>query len=276
MRTIEVALLGASGVVIVLRSPTARQAAARGVVRAGRAAGPVAARAAGRAGQSASRRYSRVRESWADRSPARPVSCLDPDCDWTQERPSSAELLEHLRTAHRPAGDTTPAGTTGTAPAPAPPGPVRLVAPVDDRPAERITEVAPGVRIGHQITEVIDQIGLHMDEFRAVSRALAHAGEIEPKSLLGLLNACTGLLTSIAGVSALITDVAEHADTTMWVDLRAVGPLYEAAAGVMAEGEAIRRAMKRIQDLYAEEIAVEHKQDDGKVRPLNPQVVNAA
>ncbi|MFI2577680.1 hypothetical protein ACH5AJ_36405 [Streptomyces rochei] len=275
MRTIEAALLGASGAVIALRSPTVRQAAARGVVRAGRAAGPVAARAAGRAGQSASRRYSSVRASWADRRPARPVPCLDPGCAWTQELPSSAELLEHLRTAHRPAGDIAPA-PTGPGPGAAPAGPARPAAPVDDRPAERIVEVAPGVRIGHQITEVIDKIGLNMDEFRAVSRALAQAGEVEPKSLLGLLDACTGLLTSIAGLSALITDVAEHADTTMWVDLRAVGPLYEAAAGVMAEGEAIRRAMKRIQDLYAEEIAVEHKQDDGKVRPLNPQVVNAA
>ncbi|MEU7617170.1 hypothetical protein AB0B27_13900 [Micromonospora rifamycinica] len=274
MRTIEVALLGASGVLVAFQSPTARKAAARGVVRAGRAAGPVAARAAGRAGQSASRRYSTVRATWADRRPARPIPCLDPGCDWTQERPSSAQLLDHLRTAHRPAGDVA-ATTTGAGPGSAPAAPARTAAPVDNRPAERITEVAPGVRIGHQIEQLIDTIGLHMDQFRAVTRTLNTAGEeVKPATLLGLLEACTGMLTSIAGLTSMITDIAEHADMEMHVDLRPVGKLYEAAAGVMAESETVRRAMSQISDLYAEVIAVERKVAEGGVRPLNPRVVN--
>lgn len=275
MRPVEAALLAGSGVVVALQSRTARAAAVRGAVRAGRAAAPVAARAAGRARQSAAGRYGRARAAWADRAPARPIPCLDPDCDWVQERPSSAELLEHLRTGHGPAPDAP------TAPPSPPPDSVdtsdrQRARPVDDRPAERVTEIAPGVRIGHQIEQVIDKIGLHMDEFRAVTRALNAAGEVEPKSLLGLLDALTGVLGTLAGAANMITDIAEHADSTMWLDLRAVGPMYEAASGVMAESETIRRAMQRIRDLYAEEIAVEYKQEDGKVRTLNPKVVTSA
>jgi hypothetical protein len=273
MRTVEVALLAGAGAVVVLQSPAARAAAVRSIAGAGRVAGPVAARAAGAARQSAARRYDTVRACWADRSPARPIPCLDPDCDWTQTVPSSAELLEHLRTGHGPAGES-----AGTAPPPAtastPDG--RRLRPVVDAPAERVDEVAPGVRISRQIEQVIDKIGSHMDQFRAVTRALNAAGEAEPKSLLALLDALTGVLSTLAGTANMITDIAEHADTEMYVDLRAVGPLYEAASGVMAESETIRRAMKRIHDLYAEEIAVEHKQADGKVRTLNPKVVASA
>lgn len=270
-------LLTGAGVVVVLRSPGARTVAARGITRAGRVAGPVAARAAGAARQSATRRYDTVRARWADRSPARPIPCLDPGCDWTQAAPSSAELLEHLRTGHGPAAEepTAPTGPARAASADAT-IPDRHLRPVDTRPAEEVTEIAPGVLIGRQIEQVIDKIGSHMDEFRAVTRALNAAGEVEPTSLLGLLDALTGALSTLAGTANMITDIAEHADTKMWIDLRAVGPLYEAASGVMAESETIRRAMKRINDLYAEEIAVEHKRDDGKVRSLNPQVVNSA
>lgn len=278
MRTIEAALLGATGVVVVLQSPTARQAAARGALRAGRAAAPVAAKAAGRARQSASSRYSNARSALFTPTTGGPTPCIMADCTWTQERPGAAELLGHIHQEHgagRLRTQTRPTPPPTPAPSPAAEAPARRLRPVD-APAERVTEVAPGVRIGHQIAQVIDKIGLHMDEFRAVSRALAAAGEVEPKSLLGLLDACTGLLTTIAGAANLITDIAEHADTEMWVDLRAVTPLYEAASGVMAEGEAIRRAVKRLRELYAEEIAVEYKQDDGKVRTLNPKVVQAA
>jgi hypothetical protein len=273
MRLVEAVLLTGAGAVVVLQSPAARTVAGRSITRAGRVAGPVAARAAGAARQSAARRYDTVRARWSDRSPARPIPCLDPDCDWTQATPSSAELLEHLRTGHGPAGES---AATVPQDAPASTPDRRRLRPVDDRPAERVTEVAPGVRISHQIEQVIDKIGSHMDEFRAVTRALNAAGEVEPTSLLGLLDTLTGVLGTLAGTANMITDLAEHADTTMWIDLRAVSPLYEAASGVMAESETIRRAMKRIHDLYAEEIAVEHKRDDGKVRTLNPKVVTSA
>ncbi|TDC81917.1 hypothetical protein E1193_13525 [Micromonospora sp. KC606] len=182
-----------------------------------------------------------------------------------------------MRTAHGTAGSpttTSAAGSASTRPA-AGPAAARRLRPVD-APAERVTEVAPGVLISHQIDSAIDKIGLHMDEFRAVTRALAAAGEVEPKSLLQLLDACSGILTTLAGTANLITDIAEHADTEMWVDVRAVGPLYEAASGVMAESDAVRRAMERLRQLYAEEIEVEHKREDGSVRQLNPQVVNHA
>lgn len=111
-----------------------------------------------------------------------------------------------------------------------------------------------------------------MDEFRAVTRALNAAGEIKPGSLLQLLDTLSGVLTTLAGTANMITDIAEHVDLEMWVDLRAVAPLYESAAGVMAESEAVRQAMQRLRTLYAEEIEVEHKQAEQTVRTLNPMV----
>lgn len=268
MRPVEsVLLVGAVGVA-AMGSPAARAATGSALVRAGQSARPAAVRARHVVGRATGKARARL-------SPSRlggPVPCPK-GCAWSQASPSAAEMLEHLRSTH------------GQSPGPGPtPGPVasgattrRRPAPtMDNRPAEEITEIAPGVLIGRQIEQVIEKIGLHMDEFRAVTRALNTAGEVEPKSLLALLDTCSGMLTSIAATANMITDIAEHADTEMWLDLRAVGPLYEAASGVMAESETVRRAMKRIQDLYAEEIEVERKRDDGKVRPLNPKVVNAA
>ena len=264
----SVLLVGAAGV-IALRSPAARAVAGTALTRAGQAARPAAARAshAVRTGYgSAKSRLNPVR-------PGGPVGCPKAGCDWSQSSPSAAEMLTHLRGEHGPSPGPSPSPTSTAGPTKAK---ARRLRPVDNRPAEEITELVPGVLIGRQIEQVIDKIGLHMDEFRAVTRALNTAGEIEPKSLLALLDACSGVLTSIAGAANMITDIAEHADINMHVDLRGVAPLYEAASGVMAESETVRRAMKRIQELYAEEIEVERKRDDGKVRPLNPKVVNAA
>ncbi|MBM0275311.1 hypothetical protein [Micromonospora tarensis] len=267
MRPIEsVLLVGAAGV-IALRSPAARTYAGTALSKAGRVAKPAAVRARHLAGAGYGTAKTRLKHA---RTGGAAVGCPKPGCDWTQARPSAAEMLEHLRGEHGPSPGPT---TTPTEPGPAP---ARRLRPVDNRPAEEITELVPGVLIGRQIEQVIDKIGLHMDEFRAVTRALNAAGEVEPKSLLALLDACSGVLTTLAGAANMITDIAEHADINMHVDLRGVAGLYEAASGVMAESETVRRAMKRIQDLYAEEIEVERKRDDGKVRPLNPKVVNAA
>lgn len=273
MRVVDGVLVAGALSVAILQSPAARTVAGRCIAGSARTVAPAAARAgraaAGRAGRAAAGRAGAVRE-WARPSPGGAVACPRQDCDWWQASPSLAEMLTHLRTEHGRGRTTTPAAAPAEAAAkPAAP-------PVDARPAERFVEVAPGVRIGHQIDQVINTIGVHMDEFRAVTRSLAAAGEVEPKSLLALLDTLGGVLATIAGTANLITDVAEHADTEMWIDLRAVGPLYEAASGVMAESETVRRAMERIRALYAEEIEVEHKREDGKVRQLNPKVINHA
>jgi hypothetical protein len=271
MRTVEGVLLAGAAGVIALRSPAARAVAGRALVGAGQRARPAAVRA----GHTAAAKVGAVKTRLTLATPGGPVPCIEPSCTWSQESPSAAEMLDHLRRDHGPSPGPVTAGTENAKPATteAPPRPLQSV---DARPQERITEVAPGVRIGHQINQVIDKIGLHMDEFRAVTRALNAAGEVEPKSLLALLDACSGILTTIAAAANMITDIAEHADVEMHVDLRGVAGLYEAASGVMAESETVRRAMKRVGELYAEEIEVERKRDDGKVRPLNPKVVNAA
>jgi hypothetical protein len=267
MRPIEsVLLVGAAGV-IALQSPAARTYAGTALSKAGRVAKPAAVRARHLAGAGYGTAKTRLKSA---RTGGGPVGCPRSGCGWTQSTPSAAEMLAHLRGEHGPSPGPGPS-TAGPAEAKA-----RRLRPVDNRPAEEITEIAPGVLIGRQIEQVIEKIGSQMDQFRAVNRALAAAGEIEPKSLLALLDACSGVLTSLAATANMITDIAEHADINMHVDLRGVAPLYEAASGVMAESDTVRRAMKRIQDLYAEEIEVERKRDDGKVRPLNPKVVNAA
>ncbi|MBX7264908.1 hypothetical protein KIF24_01800 [Micromonospora sp. Llam7] len=265
MRPVEGLLLAGAVGVAVLQSPTGRSAAAAGIGKAVRGAGPTA----GRVGTLAAGAWAPV-SAWRRRSPGGGPDFCPLGCDWSQPHPSIKGLDDHLRKAHRaaPAAPApAPATRSATQTAPASGG---------TRPAEEVTEIAPGVRISRTITQVIDKIGLHMDEFRAVNRALAAAGEIEPKTLLQLLEVLTGVQTALTGVANLVNDVTDYADRQMWVDLRAVSLLYDAAGNVLVETQTIRAAMKKIRDLYAEEIAVEEKADEGKVRPLNPQVVQTA
>lgn len=277
MRATEgIVLAGALGV-LILQSPAGRAHTARLVVGGGRAAGPAAARAGRAAVRSARSVRERYEEVLTRVAPPRPLPCLAPGCTWEQESPSSAQLLEHMRSAHAPVtAEPAPVPVSRVGPGvSAEPEPRRLRA-VDDRPAERITRIADGVYVGHQIERLVDKIGMHMDEFRAVTRALNAAGEIQPAGLLKLLEAGQGVQTSLASFANMVTDITEYADLEMWVDLRVLGPMYEVASNIAAEAQTVRAAMKKLRDLYAEEIAVEEKAAEGVVRTLNPKVTAAA
>lgn len=277
MRTTEgIVLAGALGV-LILQSPAGRAHTARLVVGGGRAAGPAAARAGRAAVRSARSVRERYEEVLTRVAPPRPLPCLAPGCTWEQESPSSAQLLEHMRSAHAPVtAEPAPVPASRVGPGASVEPETRRLRAVDDRPAERVTRLADGVYVSHQIEQVIDKIGLHMDEFRAVTRALNAAGDIQPASLLKFLEALNGVQTTLASAANMITDITEHADLEMWVDLRVLGPLYEVAGNVAAETQTVRTAMGRLRDLYAAEIEVEEKAAEGVVRTLNPKITAAA
>jgi len=265
MDPVELMLLAGTGAILTLRSPRARTIVGRGVARTWQYAAPAVRSASHAARDRVADRVADLRGRWAPQIGQAP--CIHPGCTWTGPA-SSAVLLDHLRTAH---ASTKPEPTTARRkPSPYP------RQGTAGRPAEQVTQVAPGVYIARQIDQTIERIGLHMDEFRAVTRALNAASEIRPTSLLELLESLTGIQAALAGLANTITDIAEYADLEMNVDLRGIAPLYEAAGAVMAEATTVRTAMARIRSLYEEEIAVEEKAQEQRVRPLNPKVVKSA
>jgi hypothetical protein len=118
-----------------------------------------------------------------------------------------------------------------------------------------------------------------MDEFRALSRAFNAAGEIEPTSLHGLLDAMAGIQTGIVGLSNLINEITGYADVEMWVDPRVLRPMYDAANNVLAETSGITAAITQLRRLYEPRLQAEEeaaKPAAGAPRKLNPAKLEAA
>jgi hypothetical protein len=191
-------------------------------------------------------------------------TCAVAGCGWTQNKPSTAAIEKHL-VSHRNKRRPRPGPVPQPRPAPGP---------------ERIVTVADGVRIGYALDQITRRMEHYVTEFRAISRACANAGEaIAPKTLHGLLDALAGVSGALVAVAGLIDDVAAYGDREMWVDPRAIGPVYEVAAHITGELDTLRKSMAKIREMYAAQLDVENAATDpapaGRPRPLNPQVVQA-
>lgn len=135
--------------------------------------------------------------------------------------------------------------------------------------------------VSSRITDILDDLGGTMDDFRRIARTIDKAGEIEPKSLHGLLDVMTGLMTTVVAVSNLVGEVADYADQEMWVDPVAIGPLYELSGQMQTDTSKVREAMTKIRNLYPAQLKAEEEASDNKdgqrksngPRPLNPQLM---